>query len=271
MYLAIDIGGTKTLAAIFDSQGNIVNQKKIPTDHNYNNFISNLEKIVAEISTDAFIAGAIGTRGLVDRVKGVLVADDVLPWRNVNLVEDLKNTFNCKFLLENDAKASGLAEAAELEEYRKVLYFTVSTGIGAAYTKDGKLPIELQDIEMGKIPLLYEDRVQAWEDFASGKAILKIYGKKASEIGDPKIWKEIGERLGYGVAICCCLLQPEAVVFGGGAGRYAEKFIPSVKNYLETNLGSDVRRPKVLMPAKYPDECVVRGCFILLNQHGLVQ
>ncbi len=45
MYLAIDIGGTKTLLAVFNREGKIVEQLKTPTDHNYDNFLKDLKKL----------------------------------------------------------------------------------------------------------------------------------------------------------------------------------------------------------------------------------
>ena len=43
----------------------------------------------------------------------------------------------------------------------------------------------------GQIVLQHEDGFARWETFASGKTILGKYGKLASEIDDPAIWREI--------------------------------------------------------------------------------
>ena len=44
---AVDIGGTKTLVAVFDDSGEIIEQEKFSTSQNYNEFLQNLQSVVA--------------------------------------------------------------------------------------------------------------------------------------------------------------------------------------------------------------------------------
>lgn len=108
------------------------------------------------------------------------------------------------------------------------------------------------------------------ESFASGRAIADRYGKQASEIADDKQWQEIGERIGYGLAICCSVLQPDAVVFGGGVGQFADKFTPYAKEYLNQHLSPLIKKPKELLSPAYGQDSAIHGCFVLLRQQGLV-
>jgi predicted NBD/HSP70 family sugar kinase len=117
-------------------------------------------------------------------------------------------------------------------------------------------------MEAGKMPLYYRgDQLKHWEDIVSGRIIFEKYGKKASEIDDDKIWQEIGEKLGYGLGAVCSTLQPDAIVFGGGVGQYADKFSPTVSKYLEDNLHPIVRKPQEFLPPKYIEDSVLRGCY----------
>lgn len=274
-YLGIDLGGSKTLLGVFDDSGNLINQKKIETNKNYDIFISDVEKIVAEISTNTkFTACAVAIPGLISREEGLLVALGNLDWQNKSIKDDVSRAIggDVPVIIENDSRVAGLAETVALSDrYKNVFYVTISTGIGCALIENGRIPEALQDMESGHMPIFYESKIQKWEDFASGHAIVERYGKQASEIDDEKTWQEIGERIGYGLAVCCTILQPEAIVFGGGAGQFADKFKSSVNNYLEAHLSSIIKKPKELLAPAYGPDSAIHGCFVLLKQKGLVK
>jgi predicted NBD/HSP70 family sugar kinase len=48
MYLAIDIGGTKTLLAIFNAKGDVTEEEKFETPKEYQEFIKILQQKVKE-------------------------------------------------------------------------------------------------------------------------------------------------------------------------------------------------------------------------------
>ncbi|HEX5455862.1 MAG TPA: ROK family protein [Candidatus Saccharimonadales bacterium] len=272
-YLGIDLGGSKTIVAVFDSAGKIIVQKKFPTNNNYENFIRDVEKNVDEISTNTNIACSVAVPGLISRDTGVVHALGNLDWKDKPIRDDISKAIGgIPVIIENDARTAGLAEADVLYgQYKRILYLTISTGIGGALIDDGKIAKDLEDTEMGQMPLLYEGKIQTWENFASGKAIEKKYDKQASEIQDEEQWKEIGGRIGYGLAVCCSILQPQAVVFGGGAGQFADKFKGHVSNYLDSHLSPLVRRPEALLAPAYVQSSAITGCFLVLKQHGLIE
>lgn len=272
-YLGIDLGGTKTLIAVFDGSGNILNKVKIPTDPDYEVFIREVEKNVATLSTNTNIACCVTAPGLINRKTGVVEALGNLGWTNKPIRNDISKAIgDIPTIIENDARVAGVAEAAGLTaDYEYVLYLTISTGIGGAFLRDGKIIKELQDSEVGHMPLVYEEKIQRWEAFASGKALVDRYGKQASEIDNEEDWKDIGERIGYGVAICCSILQPQVVIFGGGAGQYADRFSKYIKAYLEKNSSPIIKQPEVLLAAKYGADSAIHGCFTILKQQGLIK
>jgi predicted NBD/HSP70 family sugar kinase len=272
MYLAIDIGGSKTFVGLFDASGKKIIQKKFKTNENYQVFISDLEKCVAKLPTNNLLCCACAVPGLLDREAGMLKSLGNLPWVNCSIRDDISRIIGgAPVIIENDAKIAGLAESEKLNgQYKRVLYMTISTGIGVSYLENGILTEALLNMELGKMPLPYEGKVQQWEEFASGRAMVKRYGLMASEIKDPVMWEEIGERLSYGVGVCCSVLQPEAIVFGGGAGKYSEKFAKHIKEYLVKNLHPITEPPRALLPAHYGNDSVVHGCYILLKQKGKI-
>lgn len=263
MYLAIDIGGTKTLVAAFNASGTITKQIKFPTPEAYEAFTQTLEEHVKELGVDDFQAAGIAIPGKVDRLNGVGVAFGNLPWRNVPIQADCERIINAPVIIENDANLAGLSEAILLKDrFKKVFYITISTGIGGIYVVNGKIDENTQDAEVGHMLLEYKGDSVVWEKFASGKAIVKKFGKKAAEIDDPEAWKEISRNIAIGLYACIASYTPEAIVIGGGVGAHLDKF----KLYLDAAL-KKYENPIITIPpvlqAQRPEEAVVYGCFEL--------
>lgn len=268
MYLAIDIGGTKTLAAVFDDGGTPTEQIKFATPKDYEQFIQELARNVGTLTTKSFETVCMAVPGLLNRETGVVHALGNLPWLDKPIRDDVSKALgDVEIIIENDSRLAGLHEALLISgEFENVLYITVSTGIGGALISGDKIVKATQDMEVGKIPLQFEGKLQHWEEFASGRAIVATYGKRASEIDDPKTWQEIGLKIAYGTAIASSTIQPDAIVFGGGAGKYADKFINTVQDYMHTNMHANTKRPKLLV-AQNPEEAVIYGCYELAKQH----
>ena len=63
MYLAVDIGGTKTLLGVFDAKGKLLQTHRFPTDQKYQNFLADFRKSVAKLTTKKFAAIGVGVAG----------------------------------------------------------------------------------------------------------------------------------------------------------------------------------------------------------------
>jgi predicted NBD/HSP70 family sugar kinase len=266
MYAAVDIGGTKTLVAVFGDDGIIIEQIKFPTSPDYQIFLKELADTVANLSTKKFAAGGVGIRGNIDRATGMTLMDDVLKWGHIPIKADCETTFNCPFELENDSKLAGLSEALLLKDkYRKVSYLTISTGIGSAFIVDGKLDLDTINSEVGKSIFEYDGKLQQWEDFASGRAIVAKYNKRASEIEDPETWREISKALALGVIVVIASFTPDVVVFGGGVGSHFDRFEKPLKKIIKEIMPEEIAIPP-LQVAQRPEEAVIYGCLELAKQ-----
>jgi glucokinase len=104
-----------------------------------------------------------------------------------------------------------------------------------------------------------------WEDFASGRAIVERYGKKAKDIHDEKTWKEISRELAKGFIELIAMTQPEVIVVGGGVGHYFDRFKDILKAEIEKYEIPLVKLP-VLLAAQRPDEAVIYGCYDIAKQ-----
>jgi predicted NBD/HSP70 family sugar kinase len=267
MFAAVDIGGTKTLVAVFDAHGKIVEQIRFPTPKDYKEFKMELAKVVDKLSTQGFKYGCVGIRGNIDRAKGLSLYDDILIWGEVKIRDDCVKIFGCPFLLENDSKLAGLSEAVLMKaEFSKVLYLTISTGIGSAFVLNGKLDQNTIDSEVGKSLFEHEGLIEQWEDFASGKAIVAKYHKRASDIEDPIVWEAISKNIALGLVNVIAAFTPQIVVFGGGVGTHFSKFKQPLKQALITLKPREISLP-ALRRAQRPEEAVLYGCYELVRQH----
>jgi predicted NBD/HSP70 family sugar kinase len=266
MYAGIDIGGTKTLVASIDDNGVITQKIRFETPKNYEFFLHELRFAVHKLDNKEFDAGGVGAPGRIDRVHGRGINFGNLGWKDVPILDDAERIFHCPMALENDAKLAALSEALLLmNKYSKILYVTISTGIGWAVIENCRIDDAIGD-GGGKAMLVEHHRkLVPWESFASGHAIVERYGKKAEEIHDAKTWRAIVRDLKPGLIELIAIAEPEAIVFGGSVGVYFDRY----GKYLREEL-KKTHIPLVTMPdlraAQRPEEAVLFGAYDLAIQ-----
>lgn len=266
MYLGIDVGGTKTLLAVFSAEGQILKQVKFATPKKYPDILSELQKNLTEFTDYHFNACCCGIPGKIDRKKGIGLRSKNLDWKNVPIKEDLGSLLNhIPIYIENDAKLAGLSEALNHKQYKKIVYLTISTGIGIGIIIDGKIDAEFADSEVGNMIIEHNGKLQKWEDFASGRAFKQRYGKQASEIDDPAIWSEYVDSLIPGFEATLAAFQPQLVIIGGGVGAHFNKFGELLTKRLISLDNPLVPIPPIIK-AKRPEEAVIYGCYDFIRQ-----
>jgi len=267
MILAIDIGGTKTLLGLFDTKGALKKTFKFETPLEYKDFIELLA-----VEAKHFIGSSTITKcvsavpGKLDRAKGIGIAFGNRPWQNVPIGSDLSRVLGIPVDIENDSKLAGLSEALLIPKYKRVLYVTVSTGIGSAYVVNGRLDKNMLNAEVGHMMLEHEGRLCTWESFASGKAIFNKFGMKANDITDPSTWYIVARNIAIGLINVIATTTPDAVIIGGGVGSHLEKFKDRLEEELILYQTNVVDIPPVF-PAKNPEEAVIYGCYALATQN----
>jgi glucokinase len=268
MYVGIDIGGTKTLVAKLSDDGEIIGSQRFPSSHDYRQFLQDLGENLQQLQLEEKFHCCAGVAGLLDREAGTVHALGNLPWHDKPIRDDISKLIGGQpAIIENDARLAGLSEAQLIKDsYNDILFATVSTGIGGAFIQNGQIVTALQNMEMGKMPLLYNGEFTNWEEFAGGRGVVKRFNQKASEITDPAIWRVIGENIAYGLGAACAVLQPEVIILGGGVGAYADKFNTVILDFLAKHLHPVIRQPKAILAAQRPDEAVIYGCYDLAKQ-----
>lgn len=269
MYLAVDVGGSKTLVAVFSQSGDLLQSAKLKTPKNYSTFLKETRQLIKSLGEKDFAAIAIAAPGKIDRKRGIALDFGNLPWHNSTLREDFEqfaSSAHTPVLVENDANLAGLSEASLVKDkYKKVLYLTVSTGIGDGIIVNGQIDPVFADSEAGQMVLEHDGKIQKWEDFASGRALAAKYGMKASEINDSKIWQQFVRGLALGIGELIATITPEVIILGGGVGAHYEKFNAYLQNELQKYKNNLYEIPPIIK-AKRPEEAVIYGCYELIRQ-----
>jgi predicted NBD/HSP70 family sugar kinase len=269
MYLGVDIGGTKTLVATLGDDGEIQEERRFSTPKHYPDFLAKLKGALVTLATQDFTAVGVGVPGRLDRETGVAISCGNLGWKNIAIRSDIHKLVHCPVVIENDAKLAGLSEAKLLgSTYKKVLYITISTGIGIARIENGVIDTSFGDSGGKAMLLQHNGKEQPWESFASGKAIVKRFGKRAEDIHDAKTWQIIAHDLAQGLIDLIAIVEPEVIVFGGGVGQFLERFEKPLKTELKRYENPMLPIPPLRKAAR-PEQAVIYGCYdVAKANHG---
>ena len=147
-YGNIDIGGTKIMAGITDSDGQIKSWETFPTlelevSQTMDRILSSLTHQCEQLSISLSCLKGIGIvcAGPVDSEHGTVENPYTLPgWDHYPIVQVLQERSHLPVLLENDVNGALLGEAfiKQLTD-KRVLMIAFGTGIGCSFLADGKL------------------------------------------------------------------------------------------------------------------------------------
>lgn len=239
--LGVDLGGTKTEAVLLDENFSVIKRKRIPTPQNdYQKILDSISSLVLDISKNVtdFSLG-VCTPGAISKQTGLIKNSNTQCLIGKSLKEDLENKLGKKISIENDANCFTMAEATlgAAIDFDLVFGVILGTGIGGGIVINKKLRTGRTNIsgEWGHHTLhrngnlCYCGKHGCVETYISGPALenhwKKLSGKSQSlkeilpdidnEYG--KKWKdEFLENFGYGLANVIDILDPDAIILGGG-------------------------------------------------------
>jgi len=148
--LAIDLGGTKIMAAIISNNGKIIAKERFPTNAAkgpqsvINNLFSAIDKLLSLQNTELSQLESIGiaAAGAIDTNKGVITeSPNLAGWSDIPLRDIVTEKCHIKTFLLNDASAAALGEHrfGAGRGTNNLIFVTASTGIGGGIIIDGKL------------------------------------------------------------------------------------------------------------------------------------
>lgn len=270
MYLAIDVGATKTLVAVFSKEGKLLHEQKIATSKKYDQFLTDLQSALQQSEFKDFQISACccAIPGRVDRQNRVGVRFGNLLWQNVPIGKDLDDMLRLNsVLVENDAKLGGLFEASlVINEFKRVLYVPIGTGIGVALITDGVIDLDKDDLGGHSLMLDNHGKVESWEAFASGRALVKRFEKKAGELNNAIAWQAYAKDVAKGLGVLIESFQPDVIIISGSVGAHLEKFGSFLKDELKKYQNNMVQIPPIIKADK-AEEAVIYGCYEYIKQN----
>jgi fructokinase len=233
-YLAIETGGTKTLARIERADGAPLGRLRIATTTPE----AARDAIVAFVE-QALPAGATLTGAglaafgplVLDRQSpdlGRLLATPKPGWADANLRAALSGALGVAVTVDSDVNAAALAEQAlgAGKGCGTLAYVTVGTGIGGGLAMAGRTLAGFANPEIGHAPIVraagdhapsqcpFHDSCA--EGLAAGPAIAARIGPGGRLGEHPALLETIGDYLGQLAATITLAWSPDRIVWGGG-------------------------------------------------------
>ncbi len=148
--LAIDIGGTKIIAALVSNSGRIIAEERFPTlaaegpQSVIERLLSSVDYILSLKSMDSsqLDSISIAAAGAIDSKRGLITSSPNLPgWHDIPLRDMVREKYRVNTFLLNDASAAALGEHrfGVGRGVNNLILLTVGTGIGGGIIINGQL------------------------------------------------------------------------------------------------------------------------------------
>ncbi|PVM77662.1 ROK family protein [Caulobacter radicis] len=295
--IGVDFGGTKVEAAALDASGKLLAKARVPNPGDYDKALVVVRELVTGLERQLGARGTlgIGAPGSISPSTGVMRNANSLYLNGRRFREDLSEALQRPVRLANDANCLALSEAVDGAGAGAKVVFAIilGTGCGGGLVVDGKLIEGENGIagEWGHMPLPWptiEEREgpRCWcgqngclEMWVSGTGLRRDFqastGRTLSgeeiitawRAGDPAAttaFDQFMDRLSRSVAVLCNILDPDAIVIGGGLSN-----VPEVHERLPDLVARRVfadRWSTRIKPAVWGDASGVRGAARLWSQ-----
>lgn len=291
-YLSIDIGGTNVKYAELDNAGQIIEKGKIKTIHDKDQFLAEIDKIVAKYVEKGVKGIAFCAPGKI--AKTTIHFGGALPFLDgINFAERYKK-YNLPVAVINDGKASVLAEnwLGSLKDMKNCASITLGTGLGGGIIADGKL-LNGAHYQAGEVSFINLDsKAKNFESFAGslGSAvgmitrINKTVGNedetdglaafRAINAGDEnavKIFHEFCHLVAVVILNIQAVVDLDAIAIGGGISAQpivAQEINKAYDEVLEDNpmVKSTFTKPQIV-DAKFKNSANLYGALYNLLIH----
>ena len=284
--LGVDLGGTKIEAVLLDENFNVINRKRIPTPQNdYQKILDSISSLVVELSENVSdYSLGICTPGAISKQTGLIKNSNTQCLIGKSLKEDLENKIGKKVFIENDANCFALAEATfgTAIDFDLVFGVILGTGVGGGIVINKKLYPGRTNIggEWGHHTLhrngnpCYCGKTGCVETYISGPSLenhwTKLTGKSqhlpeiltSTDNENWQKWKnEFLENFGHGLANVIDILDPDAIVLGGGLSNIDFLYTEGKKSVYDKVFSDLVDTP--ILKNKLGDSAGVFGACML--------
>jgi glucokinase len=288
--IGVDLGGTHVRAAAVDAEGRIGRRVKKATEvHKGGNAVlSNIFSAVQEIRTEGPAVDAVGfgIPGPMDLNEGVVLSAPNIPfWKDFPIASVFEKELAVPVFIENDANAAALGEhwKGAGKGFQNMVCLTLGTGIGGGIIVDGRIVhgAEGSAAEAGHM-VIHPDGPECncgsrgcLETYCSATAIEKraraVDGLRGlttetiyrlalkGETAARELLEEAGTYLGIGLANLVNLLNPEAIVIGGGVAGAWDILIPPAEREMKVRAFKRPAERVRLLKAGLGDDAGILG------------
>lgn len=239
----------------------------------------------------------VGMPGFVNFETGTVYnLTNVRGWVNIGLKEQLESKTGLPVTVENDANCMAFAEWKQGagRGFQHLICMTLGTGVGGAIIANGQMIRGARHGagEIGQTSIDYQGRrghygnMGALEDYVGNNEITETARlayeaagapkgvesctpaalAAAAGAGDPialKIWDDVGRMIATAAMNCCWLLNPEAIIIGGGVAKAGKLVFDPITNYLHEQLSGPFRDHLKIVPARFGNEAGIVGAAVL--------
>ncbi len=288
--IGLDVGGTKIAAKLLSNGGELLGELCVPTPRGYDatiTAISDLVQRTSSLSSRPTTVG-LGIPGTIDSVTG-LVRNSNATWLNDRPLQvDLEAQLQRPLRIANDGECFTLSEAVDgaATGLDVVAGVVVGTGLGGGLTVHGRsvpgrhgsaaewghMPAPFGDSATAESHLCFCGKIDCLETYVSGSALARAYGQATNQAVDgpevaaraqqgdrvaQQVLEELETMLGRALAVIVAVVDPDAIVIGGGLSR-----IPGLVDRLPARLQSAAAFPcpdtRILSP-RWGDASGARG------------
>ena len=289
MQIGIDLGATKIEYVLLDEKGNETIREREKSPQNYQGTIDSIGNIVNKLDekfNNKFEVG-ICHPGSISNETGLLNNATNSPWLNEKLFQkDIATKLNRNVFCENDANCFTLSESIDgsAKHYNIVFGVILGSGCGGGLVVNKKIVKgannlagewghnHLPRVDINNLKRKTNMRDSQIESFLSGLSLSKIFNEKhhkdlkafeifelyrKKDIEAEKFIDEYKENLSISLCSLINIIDPDAIVFGGGVSNEIS-FLDEVKKKIEKILKVGKLNTALIKPM-YGDASGVRG------------
>ena len=294
----IDLGGTKIEGVVLEGKHNLkpLKRLRVPTerDKGYQHILHQISRLVEVLIAETGVKPekiGIGTPGVIDPILKTMKNSNTTVMNGMPFKKDLEQLLKLPIVVENDANCFAVAETnmgivrEKMPEANVVFGVIMGSGVGGGIVVNGKPLSGRQGIagEWGHNFLdesggsCYCGKSGCVETILSGKSLERYYKSLTGEDlklknivenhhagtdeAATKTCKRLVKFFGKGIANVINILDPDAIVLGGGVGNvdllYKEG-VEEARKYIFNN-----RLDTVFLKPKLGDSAGVFGAALL--------
>jgi fructokinase len=297
MRIGVDLGGTKIEVAVLDDRGDFIRRERAPTPvGDYSAIVSTIAGLVQgawrQVGGNASVG--VGIPGAQSLETGLIKNANSTALNGHPLKDDLERALGCPVRLQNDANCLALSEATDVFGVIVgtgvgggiVVHGRVLSGVNSIAGEWGHNPLTQMTDDERPGPQCYCGRLGCVESFLSGPAFATDYARcdgdrylghaprvlasgrfepaaviiERMRAGEPQALAALEryvDRLARALSVVINILDPDAIVLGGGMSNVTELYTRVPQRWLRYVFSDSVRTR--LLASRFGDSSGVRG------------